>query len=99
MRTGEGLNAKPEHGKDDSGYDTEITEPETERRPVEDREGHMKPSTDGPIEDYNESDDKVSKGYCRKCLSPKTKNLIQNHLETSDTHQLNPMASIELASS
>ena len=59
----------------------------------------MKPSADGPIEDYDESDDKVSKGYRRKCLSPETPESAQNRLETGDTHQLNPIASIELASS
>jgi len=55
--TCEGLDAIPEHGKDNSGHDAEIAEPETERRSVENREGYMKPGTNGSIEDDDESDD------------------------------------------
>jgi len=69
-RTSEGLNTIPKHGKDDSGHDAEIAEPEAERRPVKDREGYVESCTDGPIEDDDESDDKVSKSYYRECLSP-----------------------------
>ena len=71
-RTCEGLDAIPEHGKDDSGYDAEIAEPETERRPVEDRERYMESSADGTIEDDDKRDDDVSESYRWKCLSPET---------------------------
>lgn len=59
-RTSKGLDAIPEHGKDDSGYNAEIAEPETKRRPVEDREGYVKPGADRSVEDDNNSDDDVS---------------------------------------
>ena len=71
--TGEGLNTEPEHGENDPRDDTEIAEPETERRPVKYREGDVKSGTDGPVEDDDESDDEVPECYCRKCLPPEKK--------------------------
>ena len=62
----------------------------------------MEPGTDSPVEDHDTSDDEVPKGYRRKCLPPEmpisTHSFIQNS-GTSGTHQLSPIASIELASS
>ena len=69
-RTGESLDTVPEHGEDDSRYDTEITEPETKRRPVKDREGYMKSGTDSSVEDDDKGNDEVSKSYRRKSLPP-----------------------------
>ena len=71
-RTSEGLDAIPKHGEDDSGYDAEIAEPETERRPVEDGESYVKSGTDCSVEDDDKSDDKVSESYRRKSLPPGT---------------------------
>ena len=62
-RTGEGLDTKPEHGEDNARHDAEITEPETKRGPVEHREGNVKPGTNGPVEDDNESDNDMSNCY------------------------------------
>ena len=69
-RTSEGLDTVPEHGKDNSGYNAEIAEPESERRPVKDREGDMKSCANSSVEDDDESDDQVSESYRRKSLSP-----------------------------
>lgn len=69
-RTSEGLDTIPEHGKNNSGYNTEIAKPESERRPVKDREGDMKSCSNGSVEDDDESDDQVSESYRRKSLSP-----------------------------
>ena len=99
-RTCESLDAEPEHGKDDSGYDAEIAEPEAEGRPVEDRERYVESGTDGPVEDDDESDDKVTESYRRQCLSPTTtSSLSPPNAEENATYQLRPIASIELASS
>lgn len=100
--TGEGLNTKPEHGKNDPRYDAKIAEPESKRGPIEDREGYVEPGTDSPIEDHDAGYDKVTKSYRWKGLAPGTGfnplYLIQIS-RMSETHQLNPIASIELASS
>ena len=71
--TGEGLNTKPEHGKNDPRYDAKIAEPETKRGPIEDREGYMEPRTDSPVEDHNASYDKVSESDRWKGLAPRTR--------------------------
>jgi len=101
VRTSGGLNTIPKHGKDDPGHDVEIAEPEAERRSVKDREGYVEFCTDGPIGDDDESDEKVSKGYRRKYLSPEIPSSTPSPArdsEESDTYKLNPIASIELAS-
>ena len=61
MHTSKGLDTVPEQGKDNSGYNAEIAEPETERRPVENGEGNVKSCTNGPVENHHNSDDNVSK--------------------------------------
>jgi hypothetical protein len=70
--TSEGLDAKPEHGEDNSRYDAEVAEPETERRPVKNREGDMKSSTNSSVEGDDDSNDGVPESYRRKSLSPET---------------------------
>jgi len=68
--TSESLDTVPEHGEDNSGYDAEITEPETKRRPVKDGEGYMKSGTDSSVEDDDKGNDKVPKSYRWESLPP-----------------------------
>lgn len=72
VRTGEGLNAKPKHGEDDSRHNAEVAEPETKRRPVEYRKGDVESGTDGPVEHDDDRDDEMSECYRQKCLPPET---------------------------
>jgi len=99
--TGEGLDTEPEHGENDSGYDAEVAEPETERRPVKNGKGYVEPGTDSPVENDDKGDDNMSKSYRRKSLPPDG---VQSPASgicfwRSGTYQLSPIASMELASS
>jgi hypothetical protein len=70
MRTGESLNAEPDQGEDESRHYTEIAKPKTERRPVENRERDVEPSTDSPVEDDDGSHYEVPNSYRWNSLSP-----------------------------
>lgn len=49
------LNTQPEHGQDSSRDDTEVSEVVSETRSNDDREGNVKLSTDGPVENHGDS--------------------------------------------
>ena len=58
FRPGIRLNAKPEHGQDHPTDDAEVAEPESERRPVQDRECNVQSGADCAVQDhYNSYDD------------------------------------------
>ena len=50
------LNTEPEHGQYDPTDDAEVAEPESKRRPIENRERDMQSCANGPIGDHNTSD-------------------------------------------
>jgi hypothetical protein len=62
----------------------------------------VKSGADSPVEGDDDGDDNVPESYRRKSLSPETPSstsYLHPEKEKSDTRQLSPIASMELASS
>ena len=71
-KTGEtrDLYTKPKQGEKDAANDTEIAEPETEGRTIEDREGDVKASTNCPIQDHNNRENYIAHDNSCQCFFP-----------------------------
>ena len=70
LRTDESLDAEPEHGQDDETDDADVTQPEPERRAIDNRERYTKPDSDGTTQHNDNRDNEVSQRYCQECPPP-----------------------------
>lgn len=70
LRTVSTLNAKPEHSKDGSGDDTEVTEVVSKARPHHDREWDVKFGSNCSVENHGNGDARSADNHNRNRISP-----------------------------